>query len=62
MFSIGRPSGIIEEAAAPLPVRSAEAHQLIMDRAAKIEQPELRQMFLEDIPVHHMLLTAFKQQ
>lgn len=40
----------------------AEAHQLIMDRAAKIEEPELRQMFLEDIPAHQALLTAYKQQ
>ena len=40
----------------------AEAYQLIMHRAAKIEQPELRQMFLEDIPAHHTFLTAYKQE
>ena len=40
----------------------AEAYQLLMDRAAKIEQPELRQMFLDDIPAHQTLLTAYQQQ
>lgn len=40
----------------------SEAHQLLMERAAKIEDSDLREMFLEAIPVHHMLLTAYKKQ
>lgn len=39
----------------------AEANQLIRERAAKIAESKLRQMFLQVIPVHHALLTAYQQ-
>ena len=37
-----------------------EANQLIRERAAKLKEPELKRMFLENIPAHKTLLAAYQ--